>query len=327
MTANPRALAKGVVSLIVPGATHIRHDRRSAAYFYSALMRHLVRLDAHGARPRLGAVAELGPGAALGMGLTALLLGADSYRGLDIAPYGGDPAANRALLDALAGLIAERAEIPHGGDCARVRPSLADHRFPDWLGTDAASVRDRAGKLAEVTPGTPPLLYTAPWTNRADRAQPEPPSDRDWARESALGSNDAEAGTLDWLFSQAVLEHVDDVPATWAAIARWLAPGGVTSHQVDLRSHGTATTWNGHWAIPALTWKLIRGRRPYLLNRQPLSAHLRALEAAGLELIAVDRAPAPDPGTPRAKLQAPWRSLSEEDLTTAGAFIVARRPG
>jgi len=41
----------------------------------------------------------------------------------------------------------------------------------------------------------------------------------------------------DAVFSQAVLEHVDDVPGLLAQISRVLRPGGVTIHQIDLRNH------------------------------------------------------------------------------------------
>ena len=87
------------------------------------------------------------------------------------------------------------------------------------------------------------------------------------------------------VYSQAVLEHVDDLATTYAALAEWLKPGGVASHQVGFVSHGITPEWNGHWTISDPVWKLIRGRRPYLLNREPASTHARMLRDSGLEVV------------------------------------------
>lgn len=51
--------------------------------------------------------------------------------------------------------------------------------------------------------------------------------------------DDPDFGTYDVIFSNAVLEHVSDLPATLKAFARLLNPGGTMFHDVDLRSHQT----------------------------------------------------------------------------------------
>ena len=82
---------------------------------------------------------------------------------------------------------------------------------------------------------------------------------------------------MDWIYSHSVMEHVDDVEGAYAAMHRWLRPGGFVSHQIDLRSHELFPEWNGHWGVPRWKWRVIRGRRVYLINRLPASAHARAI--------------------------------------------------
>ena len=61
-------------------------------------------------------------------------------------------------------------------------------------------------------------------------------------------------------------------------MAGWLRPGGVMSHQIDFSCPG-GVPWNHHWAYGPFAWKLIRGNRPYYVNRVPLSEYLRLLDA------------------------------------------------
>lgn len=313
--ANPRALVKGLLSYVASDFTHIRHAPRSAVYFHSALLRHLIRLDALGHRPSMGTVAELGPGAALGMGITALLLGAERYVGLDVSPYAASDDYNAQMVDEITTLVRRREGPGFGEGMKNLKPALNTYDFPaemfsntdfsallsaDRLQRIKAAVRQPDNKgLNKAT-----VAYMAPWQDR----QVITPA------------------TLDWLFSQAVLEHVDGLEEAYHDMFRWLKPGGVMSHQVDFKSHGTSAHWNGHWAIGPCTWRLIRGKRPYLLNRLPMSAHIRAVENAGFEIVAAQPVAPPSAGLPRARLAAPWRSLDDSDLQASGMFLVARRP-
>ena len=70
------------------------------------------------------------------------------------------------------------------------------------------------------------------------------------------------------MFSQSVLEHIDDLEGAYATLHKWLKPGGYMSHLIDFYSHGLTKEWNGHWALSDLTWGALKGRRPYLINRQ-----------------------------------------------------------
>ena len=119
------------------------------------------------------------------------------------------------------------------------------------------------------------------------------------------------------------MEHVDDLTGTYAACRAWLRPGAVMSHQIDFKSHGTATAWNGHWAYSPAVWRLVRGGRSYLINRAPHSAHRTAIEAAGFDVLE-DLLVTRRDGLKREHLPLPYSNLGEGDLTTAGAFIIAK---
>jgi len=97
------------------------------------------------------------------------------------------------------------------------------------------------------------------------------------------------------------------------------------SHQIDFKCHGAASTWNGHWTLPQPVWRIVRGRRPYSINRLPASTHLRLICEAGFEIVHVQRFRL-DSQLNRKELAAEYRQLSEDDLTAAGMFVQAVKP-
>lgn len=103
---------------------------------------------------------------------------------------------------------------------------------------------------------------------------------------------------------------------------RWLKKGGYSSHQVDFKSHGYAKLWYGHWCYSDFKWKVIKGKRPYLLNREPLSTHLTMQPNYGFEVLNVLRIRSATPAL-REKLAKKFANISEEDLITSSAYIFA----
>ena len=92
-------------------------------------------------------------------------------------------------------------------------------------------------------------------------------------------------GSIDVVLSQAVLEHVDEPGLAYRKMHSWLNTGGYVSHTIDYQCHRTAKVWNGHWTYSDLTWKLIRGKRPYLINRLTHSRHLELMSDAGFDVL------------------------------------------
>lgn len=270
-------------------------------------MRHLVRAREHGMDCQPKVVAELGPGDSLGTGLCALLTGSDRYIALDVVPFAqrGD---NVAVLLELVELIGQRASIPGSSEFPEVKPFLDDYSFPEWLDTDGRLVdvlddprlRLMVDELQNGPGPTPVINYLVPWFDEVRGFQ----------------------STVDWIFSQAVLEHVDDLFQTYRAMHDLLRKGGVMTHQIDFRSHSTANAWDGHRAYSELSWKLIRGRRAYLLNRLPLSAHVQIMEQSGFRIVSVDRMIL-TPTVVRTRLATGLGVVTETDRETSGAFVVA----
>jgi SAM-dependent methyltransferase len=284
----------------------------SARYCYSVWLRHLVMASQSSLNTSPKTVAELGPGDSLGIGLAALISGCDRYFALDVVQY-ANLERNAKIFDELVQLFRSRAPIPDRDEFPEVKPYLEDYAFPSTIldkttldhALEASRIERIRRSIADVKSKESLIHYRAPWLN-ADVLESE---------------------SVDMVYSQAVLEHVDDLHGAYAAMYSWLRPGGYVSHQIDFRCHGTARAWNGHWLYPDPVWRVMRGRRPYLLNRAPHSTHIALMTASGFEVVC-DKTISNTSGYKSDELARRFRPLSEDDLNTSGAFIQAvKRPG
>jgi hypothetical protein len=212
------------------------------------------------------------------------------------------------IFDELVELYRQRAPIPGDAEFPFVNPKLQSYEFPHefldeaWLknSLDPARVVDIRASVEQADTQGSRIRYQSPWTDPSV----------------------VRAGSVDMIYSQAVLEHVTDTAGVYRAMQAWLKRSGFVSHQIDYRCHGKADTWNGHWTYSDAAWALVVGRRPYLLNREPHSQHMRLLRETGFTITseALQRAPST---LHREQLAPRFRGLSEDDLTTCGAHIVA----
>ena len=92
------------------------------------------------------------------------------------------------------------------------------------------------------------------------------------------------------------------------------------------RCHGTASEWNGHWTYSDMTWKIIKGARAYLINREPHSAHITMLEKEDFKILC-DKKVRSKSKISRKSLTRRFSDISDDDLTTSGAFIQAVKRG
>lgn len=279
----------------------------SARYCYGVWLRHLLKAYESGIDTHPETIAELGPGDSLGAGLAALLTGASRYFAFDVVEHASSE-LNVTILHELVSLFRARAPIPDRSEFPRLIPNLADYAFPSHIlaedvmraTLDGARLRKIEESVRTCTSTRSWVQYRAPW----------------------FGSEVIEPATADMIFSQAVLEHVDDLPGVYRAMRLWLKSDGLISHAIDFKSHGFAREWNGQWTHSELKWKLIRGKDSWLINREPHSTHLRLLEQEGFRLIC--HVAGRRPSTVRARdLAARFRNMSEDDLTTADVFLQA----
>lgn len=94
------------------------------------------------------------------------------------------------------------------------------------------------------------------------------------------------------------------------------------SHQIDFGSHGLSKKWNGYWAYSELLWKVVLGKRPFLINRQPYSVHKDLMKKNALNAICELKSYRSD-GIKRLQLSPLWKNISDDDLMCSGAFVQA----
>jgi hypothetical protein len=302
-----RPLIKSCASLLVPqlGNSHKRGGTADPEYCYGVFLRHYTLARRFLGEPNVPSiVAELGPGSSLGVGLAALLAGADRYVALDVVSHAA-PEHDLLVFDSLVDLFEKRSPIPTSGRHAVVFPPPAGSELPGEIARALESTLDkkrldrireaivqRRGRIIDVA---------APWT------------------EATVGL----FGQVDWIFSHSVLEHVDDLEMTYETFGRWLRPQGIMTHLVDFYSHGLSTEWNGHWALGDLTWSILRGRRSYLINRASRSQHIELLVGNGFTLLQEISERRSDGLLPEA-FSDRFRMMPEEDARTRMSFFIAR---
>jgi SAM-dependent methyltransferase len=309
MRLKAKAILSGLATYL-PGYDYMRATggTDSARYCYSVWLRHLILTREIGGRPSIPeSVAELGPGDSIGIGLAALLSGVERYYALDVVRY-SDLSSNLKIFDELLSLFGNREAVPAEDEFPSLNPKLDGYEFPVQLLDDAAleralhpaRVADIRRSIEQADDKDSRISYRAPW-----------------ADPSLI-----ETDSVDLIYSQAVLEHVDDLPGVYSAMRRWLKPTGMLSHQIDYRCHGKADHWNGHWTYSDSVWKIVVGKRPYLLNRVPHSEHVRLLQENGFSVIGERLVRQPSALQAR-NLARRFRGISEQDLTTSGAFVLA----
>lgn len=254
-------------------------------------------------------VAELGPGDSLGIGLAAMLCGSDKYYALDVVKF-ANAQRNIPVLEELIALFERREAIPDDTEFPGVHPKLDCYDFPhEILGENmlAASLhKQRLEKIAQALRMDSPdsrdpdieISYFAPWYDPEIVA----------------------AESVDFAFSQAVMEHVEDLDLAYGALSRWLKPGAIMSHEIDFCSHSMTKNWNGHWILSDLSWKIIKGARTYLLNRQPHSHHLKLLEKYRFDLT-LDICARMESQIPRDLVLARRNDFSGDDPEIKSAFV------
>lgn len=322
-----RFIARGLLSYI-PGICHVpflpSHQRQfrginthggsdTARYCYSVWLRHLSKLYEAGVSTTPKVVAEIGPGDSLGAGMAALLSGSDTYYVFDILTRGlGD--RNLAIFDELVELFKRKVHIPDNNEFPKIKPLLESYDFPDHILTEERMIRalnpERIKAIRDALSGI--AISPVSKTNDICIRLVVP-----WNGETVI-----EPGTVDLVFSQAVMEHIDDLPSAFYAIHSWLKKGGVSSYQVDLKCHNTADEWNGHWRYSDFIWRIIRGASVYLINRVPCSGHIKLHNENNLKIL-IDIKVNKSSTIEQVELARKFSYLTDTDLQTSGVYLLS----
>ena len=315
MFINPYPIARSIASYVLPAKLLKRPGSGgtfSSKYCYTVWLRHLVLLNKSGLLkdvPKIKKIAEIGPGDSLGVGIAGLLTGAEEYYAFDVIEH-ANRERNIQIASELAGYFKERMDLPHKEyEFRNTHPLLDDYSFPNYIFDDSSTIetlekREQGIKMAlSGEESETKIEYVPHWYEKESNLQ----------------------GELDLIYSQAVMEHVDDVSHAYSRMYDWLKPGGIISHEIDFKTHEMTKEWNGHWYIDKRTWKFLLNGRKYSINRLPFSAHLIEMEKAGFVIKYVlpfqmenafgDRLP-----------KVPNVNFTKEDMTIASALIQAVKP-
>lgn len=309
-------LLKGLIKS-VPGVEHLYNFHKetggtdNARYCYAVWMRHLVLAWENGYTRIPATIAELGPGDSLGIGLSALLSGAEKYYALDVIRYSNTD-RNLQVFEELVKLFRTKAPIPRNEEFPNMRPKLTEFGFPEHILSDdklhalldenrLEKIRTAIRKCQQETTADEDCLicYMVPW------------ADASVIREESV----------DMIISQAVLQHVNDLPGTYKSMNAWLKKDGILSHNIDLKSMGSSDHWYGHWTYSPAEWKIVKGRKKYLINREPYSKHMQLASTNGFKVIREikDIEEMPD----RNDFAHPYKQMKEEDMTISSLFMQA----
>ncbi|HLN55286.1 MAG TPA: hypothetical protein VK207_04790 [Bacteroidales bacterium] len=306
-------IAKGTFKHL-PGIKKLLPSHKTAGtiesrYCYTVWLRHLKSWGKVNSGIPLK-VAELGPGDSLGTGFAALLSGSMQMYAFDVEKY-WDNERNVRVFNELVELFHQRADLPDHTAYPKVRPAPSDFGFPGNILTndvlkaslDPARIEAIRHEIMNIDSETNTFIkYKIPWHD------PEI----------------LDPGSIDFIYSQAVLECIDDLENTYRAMCRWLKSTGLMSHTIDFKSHGLTMEWNGHWKFSDHEWFLVKGGRSFLINRQPVSGHLELLRKFGFEIIARQDVKKEN-RLDRKILAERFRGLSDEDLKTSGTYLLSKK--
>ncbi|MEM4326145.1 MAG: methyltransferase domain-containing protein [Candidatus Pacearchaeota archaeon] len=276
----------------------------SARYCYSVWLRHLILLYRSGLKEHPKIIAELGPGDSLGVGLAALITGADKYYAFDVIAH-TDLKKNISIFEELLKLFENQTDIPDETEFPELKPTLDDYSFPKHIiNFNINLLKSKIKQIYENLRGNSNdiIKYVVPWSTIKNFKEEK----------------------VDLIFSQAVMEHIIELESAYKIMFKWLKEGGYISHQIDFRAHETHKVWNGHWKYSNLIWKIIMHGRSYPINRQPYSVHIKNILNSGFEIRNSFIVNSKN-GYKRTDFKEPFSSFENEDYLISSAHIIAKK--
>jgi SAM-dependent methyltransferase len=134
--------------------------------------------------------------------------------------------------------------------------------------------------------------------------------------------------SVDFVFSQAVLEHIrkHEFTDTFKELWRVLKPGGVSTHVVDFKDHLEQSlnnlrfsdrTWEADWFAPS---------SGFYTNRIRLGGVVKLIEEQGFKVDVVEKSGWEAVPLPRNKLDLQFRALGDDELKVKGATLRLSKP-
>jgi SAM-dependent methyltransferase len=148
-------------------------------------------------------------------------------------------------------------------------------------------------------------------------------SERIELRHVASGRLDIDDASIDLVVSHSAIEHVRDVHALVAELARITKPGGYGIHLADVTDHR-------HYQDPSLhplEFLTVASDEPVVHGGNRLRLHelAGAFTEGGFELVHFEFGGAIDVAAIRNRLAEPWRSMPDELLDRACGQSLVRR--
>lgn len=279
----------------------------SAKYCYSVWLRHVVTLYNSGLFNNPEVVAEFGTGDSLGIGLSSLLTGANTYYAFDSIQH-SDIKFNLEIFAELVKLFRAKTNIPNDVDFPFVYPKLNDYSFPEYIFSDNQLFKmldeERHQEIRKAIIGEDSditIKYIVPWDNK-----------------------DFKLLTVDLIISQAVMEHIVDIENSYRIMYGLLSQNGTFTHTIDYSAHETHKVWNGHWTYSNTVWNIIMHGRSYPISRLPHSKHAFYIRNAGFKIIneIIDYNKT---GYDKCKLNKKFKNINNDDLIIKSAVIQGKK--
>lgn len=232
-----------------------KHSNANALFCYSYWLGLLQLFDDVGINADTSRVCEVGAGGSIGVGICALLTGSKEYYALEIENL-YNVKTNLRLFDEIVELLL--AETPLSTDFGQINFPIRSSNFPYSLikpaYLDTYYVQYLRQCVAKASFQTGEIVHLI----------------HDW--------ENSQINNIGFFFSRAVMEHVNKPESVYKSIARFLTFDGIMLHDIELHSHGITNDRFGHMKLEGHIWKLIRGRRKYLLNKYSYARHLTCIE-------------------------------------------------
>lgn len=130
------------------------------------------------------------------------------------------------------------------------------------------------------------------------------------------------------VYSRAVLEHVNDLVATFRDIDAALMADGIAIHEIDLKSHGLhRETPLDFLCWPEWAWSVMHSNKG-VPNRLRIDRYRDLIQRTGMKQLSFDvneTAPMESITAARPCLARPFRHLSDEDLSWLSFWMVLRK--